>query len=48
MFCLVFTDIFEIRKLFDFYGITLLVGNFITMFFVESNTPLITLVKQIF
>lgn len=40
--------IFEIRKGFDFYGIMLLVGNFVSMFFVESNIPLIDYVKQLF
>lgn len=43
-----FAMIFEIRKGFDFYGIMLLVGNFISMFFVESNIPLIDYVKQMF
>lgn len=48
LFFIAFAMIFEIRKGFDYYGIMLLVGNFITMFFVESNIPLITFVKQIF
>lgn len=48
LFLIAFAMIFEIRKGFDFYGIMLLVGNFISMFFVESNIPLIDFVKQMF
>lgn len=48
LFLIAFAMIFEIRKGFDFYGVTLLAGNFITAFFIESNIPLITFVKQIF
>lgn len=48
LFLVAFAMIFEIRKGFDYYGIMLLVGNFISMFFVESNIPLIDFVKQIF
>lgn len=36
---------FEIRKLFDFIGITAILGNFITVFFWESNVPLIQFIK---
>ena len=38
--------IVDIRKLFDFYSISLILGNFITMFFWENNTPLITYIKM--
>lgn len=48
LFLIAFAMIFEIRKGFDYYGIMLLVGNFISMFFVESNIPLIDYVKQMF
>lgn len=40
--------IFETRKLFDYFSITALVGNFITVFFWENNTPLITELKRLF
>lgn len=39
---------FETRKLFDYFSITALVGNFITVFFWENNTPLITELKRLF
>lgn len=48
LFFIAFAMIFEIRKGFDYYGIMLIVGNFISMFFVESNVPLIDFVKQFF
>lgn len=48
LFLIAIAMIFEIRKGFDYYGIMLLVGNFISMFFVESNIPLIDFVKQLF
>ena len=48
LFLVAFAMILEIRKGFDCYGIMLLVGNFISMFFVESNVPLIDYVKQLF
>lgn len=37
----------ELRKLFDFFSITAIVGNFITVFFWENNVPLISFVKQL-
>lgn len=37
----------EFRKLFDFFGINLIFGNFITLFFIESNVPLITFIKRL-
>lgn len=39
---------FQARQLFDFFSITLVLGNFITVFFWENNVPLITFIKQIF
>lgn len=39
--------LFDIRQGLDFYGITLIMGNFITMFFFESNIPLMNFIKQI-
>lgn len=39
--------IVEIRKLFDFFGINLIFGNFITLFFIESNVPLIAFIKSL-
>lgn len=38
--------VFEIRKLFEFFSITALLGNFITVFFWENNVPLITIIKR--
>ena len=40
--------IVEIRRLFDFFGINLIFGNFITAFFFENNVPIITFIKQLF
>lgn len=37
----------EIRKLFDHFSITALLGNFVTVFFWENNVPLITFIKRI-
>lgn len=37
----------DIRKLFDYYSITALFGNFITVFFWENNVPLIELIKHL-
>lgn len=45
---LAFSFVFEIRKGMDYYGITLILGNFFTVPFLESNIPLISLIKQIF
>ncbi len=44
---LVLPLIFEIRKFFDFYSITLISGNFVTIFFWENNIPLINYIKMI-
>lgn len=44
---LILPFIVEFRKLFDFFGINLIFGNFITLFFIESNVPLITFIKQL-
>lgn len=38
--------LFDIRQGLDFYGSTLILGNFITIFLFESNVPLITFIKQ--
>ena len=37
----------EFRKLFDFFSVTAIFGNFITVFFWENNVPLIDLIKRI-
>ncbi len=37
----------ELRKLLNFYSITAIFGNFITVFFWENNMPLITIIKRI-
>lgn len=39
--------IFKIRELFDYFSITLILGNFITVFFWENNVPLVSLIKRI-
>ena len=44
-FFLLLPFVFEIRKQLDYYSITLLFGNFITVFFWENNLPLIDLIK---
>ena len=46
-FALILPFIFEFRKLFDFWGINLIFGNFITLFFIESNVPIITFIKRL-
>lgn len=38
----------DIRRLFDYYSVTAVIGNFITVFFWENNVPLITFIKMIF
>ena len=35
----------DLRKLFDFYSITAIAGNYITVFFWENNVPLISYIK---
>lgn len=37
----------ELRKLFDYFSITAIVGNFITIFFWENNIPLISFIKRL-
>lgn len=37
--------VFQIRVLFDYYGVTLVLGNFITALFIESNIPIIDFIK---
>lgn len=44
---LVIPFIVDIRRIFDFYSITLLFGNFITVFFWENNVSLMYLIKRI-
>lgn len=39
--------IFEIRKLFDYFSITMLFGNFITVFFWENNVPIMDYLKRL-
>ena len=39
--------IVDIRTLFDYYSISLIFGNFITVFFWENNTLLITYIKML-
>ncbi len=38
----------ETRKFLEYYSITLLFGNFITVFFWENNVPIIDIIKRIF
>jgi hypothetical protein len=40
--------LFDIRKGFDFYGVSLLCGNFISAFFIDDRLPLIDIIKSIF
>lgn len=47
MLFLLIPVIVDFRRLFDFFGITAVFGNFITVFFWESNVPLIEFVKQL-
>lgn len=37
----------EFRKLFDYFSITAILGNFITVFFWENNVPLISFIKRL-
>lgn len=37
----------ELRKLFDYFSITAIIGNFITVFFWENNVPLISFIKRL-
>lgn len=39
--------IFRIRTVFEYYSITAVIGNFITVFFWENNVPLIDFIKRI-
>lgn len=47
MLFLLIPVVVDFRRLFDFFGITAVFGNFITAFFWESNVPLIEFVKQL-
>lgn len=38
---------FQTRQLFDYFSITLVLGNFITVFFWENNVPLISFIKRL-
>lgn len=44
---LVLPFVFNIRMLFDFFSITVVMGNFITVLFWENNVPLMDLIKRI-
>lgn len=44
---LIIPMVVDIRKLFDFYSVTAIFGNFITAFFWENNVPLIELIKML-
>lgn len=48
MILMLFVIVFYIRKGFDFYGLSLMCGNFITMFFITTDIPIINFVKQLF
>lgn len=48
LFFLILPMVFDIRRLFDFYSITAIFGNYITVFFWENNVPLMTYIKMIF
>lgn len=37
----------DFRRVFDYYSVTAIMGNFITMFFWENNVPIIDWIKQI-
>lgn len=45
MFVLAFSLIFEMRKLFDSFGISVLFGNFFTTMLIDDNVPLIYFIK---
>lgn len=47
LFFLLLPFVFEIRKLLDFFSITVIIGNFLTLFFWENNVPLIDFIKQL-
>lgn len=47
LFFLAIALLFDIRQSLDFYGVTLLFGNFITILFWENNVPLMDYIKQI-
>lgn len=47
MFLLIIPLITDIRRLFDYYSITAVFGNFVTVFFWENNVSLIDWIKQI-
>lgn len=46
-FFLLIPFVVELRKLFDYFSITAVVGNFITVFFWENNIPLIDFIKRV-
>lgn len=48
LFLIAFAMIFEIRKGFDYYGISLICGNFLTSLVWDDNVPLIDFVKYLF
>lgn len=44
---LIIPFVVDIRKLFDCFSITAIIGNYITVFFWENNTPIIEFVKRL-
>lgn len=47
LFLLLVPFFFHIRQLFDYFSITFILGNFITVFFWENNVPLIDYIKRL-
>lgn len=45
LFPLLIPLVVEFRKLFDFFGVTVILGNFLTAFIIESNVPIIDFIK---
>ena len=45
---LIIPVIVDIRRLFDYFSITAVIGNYITVLFWENNIPIITFIKMIF
>lgn len=44
---LIIPVVVDIRRLFDYYSITAIFGNFITVFFWENNVPLMDFIKRV-
>ena len=47
LFFLLLPFVFEIRKIFDYFSITVLLGNFVTVFFWENNVPIMDFIKRL-